>query len=89
MKPTHNLSYGEEYTDRRSGEKKTRWVNVGVLMADEVDGRMRVKLSAVPVNFSGWLSVFPIDNTSRFKPDRLPNPEQVENVAIDLDSLPF
>jgi hypothetical protein len=50
-----------EYTDKQTGEKKTSWLQVGVLM--EGNGKFKVKLDAVPVGkeFEGWLQCFDIE----------------------------
>jgi hypothetical protein len=50
-----------EYTDRETGQKKKRFVNVGAAFTDP-DGRVSIKLETVPVgpDWSGWLSLYPV-----------------------------
>jgi hypothetical protein len=47
-----------EYTDSQ-GRKAKRWTRCGVLMKDDVNGSMSIKLDCVPVSptWSGWLAV--------------------------------
>ena len=62
MKPIKKLMVANgEYTDRQTGEKKTSWLQGGVLM--EGDGKFKVKLDAVPVgkDFEGWIQCFDIE----------------------------
>lgn len=58
------------YTDR-DGNEKARWTKCGVLIDN--NGKLSVKLEAVPVNFDGWLSCFepkPRDDKPQHRPAR-------------------
>lgn len=49
-----------EYTDKRTGEIKARWLRVGA-MFEHADGRRSIKLDALPVglkDWDGWVSCF-------------------------------
>jgi hypothetical protein len=50
-----------EYTDRETGEKKHRTVQVGSLFVND-EGHMNLKMDAVPVGqeWSGWVKLFPV-----------------------------
>ena len=54
------------YEDRQTGEKKKRYQNVGSAFTGE-DGRMSLKLDAVPVGpeWSGWISLYEIKDDRR------------------------
>lgn len=74
-----------------NGEEKKRYLNVGSAFTDE-QGRISVKLDAVPVtpDWSGWLSLYPVDK----KQDRVPQRrEQTKpeprSAAPDDDDIPF
>lgn len=56
MPVTHELmARAGSYTDR-DGNEKTRWQKCGILI--EKDGKLSVKLEALPIGFDGWLSCF-------------------------------
>ena len=40
------------------GRDKPIYTNVGILLTKD-DGKQSVRLNAIPVDFDGWLSVFP------------------------------
>jgi hypothetical protein len=40
------------------GRDKPIYTNVGILLTKD-DGKQSVKLNSIPVDFDGWLSVFP------------------------------
>ena len=44
-----------EYEDR-NGQKKKRYLNVGVVL--EGDKGLSMKLEALPVNFNGWINFY-------------------------------
>lgn len=44
-----------EYEDR-NGQKKKRYLNVGVVL--EGDKGLSLKLEALPVNFNGWINFY-------------------------------
>lgn len=56
MNKTHDAVYVERYTDR-SGNEKKRYTNIGALFT-RPDGSMAIKLEAIPVNFTGWISLY-------------------------------
>lgn len=94
MKKTHDAVYaGEKYTDR-DGNEKTRYVNVGALMARD-DGSLTMKLEAIPVGFNGWINFYepkPKDGEQRQERTR---PARTNAPASDLasdfaaDDIPF
>lgn len=47
-------------TYKVNGEEKKRYLNVGAVFEDENDGRLSMKLDAVPVSkdWSGWISFY-------------------------------
>ena len=51
-----------EYTDRKTGETKTSWLQCGVLQHDGGD-KYKVKLDCVPVgkDFEGWFQCFDLE----------------------------
>jgi hypothetical protein len=57
MHKTHDAVYaGEKYTDR-DGNEKTRYINVGSLLARD-DGSMTLKLESLPIGFNGWINFY-------------------------------
>ena len=58
-----------EYTDRQTGEKKKRVLKIGTVFHGE-DGRMSMKLDAVPVgqDWSGWVSFYEPKNQQASAP---------------------
>jgi hypothetical protein len=62
-----------EYTNK-AGEKKKRYVRVGVVFEDD-QGRRSHKIDAVPVSpeWSGWLSEYPVDDRSHRQPQERSN----------------
>ena len=53
-----------EYEDRNTGEKKKRYLNVGVVL--QGDKGLSLKLEALPVNFNGWINFYePKDQTQQ------------------------
>jgi hypothetical protein len=98
-----NLVYGEKYGD--ANDPKTRWTKVGSLFIDDEDGRMSVKIDAIPVGkyFDGWLAVFePRDFNAEGDGQNAPASNSKANPAagasgteddgdkpIDLSEIPF
>jgi single-stranded DNA-binding protein len=87
-----------EYTNK-DGEKKKRYVRVGVVLEDE-QGRRSHKIDAVPVSpeWSGWFSEFPVDNSNRPPQQRSKNADEFFNkgkqqeqpaTQQDDDDVPF
>lgn len=63
MRKTHDLAASTgEYLDSH-GEKKKRWQNCGAMFEDSENGRISIKVEAVPVGpeWSGWFSAFPVE----------------------------
>lgn len=54
-----------EYEDR-NGDKKKRYLNVGVVL--EGDKGMSLKLEALPVNFNGWINFYEPKEQSQQRP---------------------
>jgi len=48
-----------KYTDK-NGQEKNQYLTVGKLLQRE-DGSMCLKLDSIPVNFTGWLSFYDLD----------------------------
>jgi len=48
-----------KYTDK-TGAEKNQYLTVGKLLERE-DGSLCLKLDAIPVNFTGWLSFYDLD----------------------------
>lgn len=83
MPVTHELmARTGSYTDR-DGNEKARWTKCGIIV--EKDGRLSVKLEALPVEFDGWLSAF------EPKPREQVKVPQQRNTARDFDGedIPF
>ena len=55
-----------EFTDAE-GKKAKRWLKCGVVMRDDTNGSLSIKLDAVPVSpsWSGWLAIRNIDEDVR------------------------
>lgn len=98
MKATHNIVHAENYTNKE-GEEKTRWLNIGVIMTGEKNGKQRtvVKLTCMPINSDGFFNVFPIDpNRGKTAVDEAKETLGVEagdtdlgEEKINLDDIPF
>jgi hypothetical protein len=57
MPKLFDLMYpGGQYTDRE-GQEKTRWLKCGAVIETK-DGKKKVKLESLPVEFNGWLECF-------------------------------
>ena len=94
MKATHNIVHAENYTNKE-GEEKTRWLNVGVIITGEKNGKQRtvIKLSCMPVNSDGFFNVFPIDPDHKGK-TAVDEAKEVMGVdtgdePINLEDIPF
>lgn len=96
MKATHNIVHAENYTNK-DGEEKTRWLNVGVIITGEKNGKKRtvIKLSCMPINSDGFFNVFPIDeNRGKTAIDEAKDvmgvdPNDITDEPINLDEIPF
>lgn len=86
MPVTHELmARAGSYTDR-GGNEKTRWQKCGILI--EKDGRLSVKLEALPIGFDGWLSCF--EPRQDDKPQRqAPRQSRQDDPFDDSGSIPF
>lgn len=82
-----------EYID--DGNKKNRYVTVGALFKDEKDGRVVIKVDALPVNFDGWINAFPLREDNKDNDQQAPQPATTQPVGdadvepIDLSDIPF
>jgi len=71
------------YTDPKSGEERTRWINCGALI-EKQNGRRAVKLESLPVEFNGWLECMTPKGANTSKPDApAPQPDDFD------DDIPF
>jgi hypothetical protein len=89
-KKTHDAVYVERYNDRDGNEKK-RYRNVGALFTRE-DGSMSLKLEAIPVNFSGWISMYVPRDSEERQPSRQAPAQRSSGGSVggDLDDdIPF
>ena len=70
----------------KNGEKKKRFANVGSAFTDE-EGRVSIKLDSVPVSpeWSGWLSLYPIEKSEQRRPARPAG----NSVTDDPEDIPF
>lgn len=85
MPVTHELmARAGSYTDR-DGNEKTRWQKCGILI--EKDGRLSVKLEALPIGFDGWLSCF--EPRQDDKPQRPKQRQDDGSVGGMSDDIPF
>lgn len=73
---------------KKDGEEKKRYHNCGSMFT-EPDGRMSIKLDAVPVGpeWSGWLSCYPTDKAEGKRPS--PSPSTRSQQSEDGDDIPF
>lgn len=55
MSKEYDVVYGEKYT--ANGQEKTRWIRCGAVFGG--DKGFSLKLDCVPVNCTGWFSLFP------------------------------
>jgi hypothetical protein len=64
-----NTLYNVAYAQKQDNSEKSHWLNCGILIVKE-DGKMSLKLNAIPVNCDGWFSIFERDEnkTSAVKP---------------------
>lgn len=63
MRKTHDIvATVGEYTDRQTGEKKKRRVNIGAAFIDD-QGHQCIKLETIPVgpNWSGFANLYEVD----------------------------
>lgn len=86
MPVTHELmARTGTYTDR-DGNEKTRWTKCGIVV--EKDGRMSIKLEAIPVGFDGWLSAFEPRERDQARPQQPRRPAAAQRDDLDED-IPF
>lgn len=95
-RPTHNIvaTLGE-YT-AADGTTKKRYQNCGVAFTD-AQGRVSLKLAVMPVDraWSGWLSLYPIEDDRRGNPAapppvrRDPPPPVHDHLEETDDDIPF
>lgn len=85
MSNRKDLMYPQEYTDK-DGNKKTSWLRCGTLL--EHDGKTKVKLEALPINFNGWLQAFE-PRTKDAKPKKEAAKPKKGEVADPDDDIPF
>jgi hypothetical protein len=52
-----NTIYNVAYAQKQENADKPHWLNCGILIVKE-DGKMSLKLNAIPVNCDGWFSIF-------------------------------
>lgn len=101
LKPAKKLiTITGEYTNQQ-GEKKNKYMGVGTMFKRE-DGTFAIKIDALPVGFSGWIGIVPLDEdkgaapaqqTQAARPAQQPVQQQPvqPNQAFDAgqDDLPF
>ena len=86
MPVTHELmARTGSYTDR-DGNEKTRWTKCGIVV--EKDGRMSIKLEAIPVGFDGWLSAFEPRERDQARPQQPRRPAPRDELD-DGSDIPF
>ncbi len=56
-----NTIYNVAYAQKQENSEKPHWLNCGILIVKE-DGKMSLKLNAIPVNCDGWFGVFEKDD---------------------------
>jgi len=76
-----------EYTDRNTGEKKKRYINVGKCFTDD-SGRQSIKLDSIPVGpeWSGWISLYPAER--RDAPQRPPERQATQQTSRPRNDTP-
>lgn len=76
-----------KYTDAGGAEKK-RYANVGSAFTDD-QGRVSIKLDTVPVTpeWSGWLSLYPVESRKESRPQREERPPSTREP--EQDDIPF
>lgn len=67
-----NTIYNVAYAQKQDNSEKPHWLNCGILIVKE-DGKMSLKLNAIPVNCDGWFSVFEKEEKSSAKPSAKTN----------------
>ena len=68
------------------GSTKNGYMRCGVLMQDEENGEMSVKITGLPINFDGWLNCWDLEG-QKVKQDNDLNQSQHQN-NLDED-IPF
>jgi hypothetical protein len=59
-----NTIYNVAYAQKQENSEKSHWLNCGILIVKE-DGKMSLKLNAIPVNCDGWFGVFEKDDNAK------------------------
>lgn len=86
------VAAGEKYTDK-SGEEKTRWVKMGVVIQRQ-DGSMSMKLESIPVGWNGWANLWePKPRDGETRPQKpaatAPRKSAQDDLANIPDDIPF
>ena len=86
MAKLYDLMYpGGEYTDKE-GQEKTRWIKCGAIIETK-NGKKKVKLESIPVEFNGWLECFK-DDQNKFANKGAPTRQQAPQDEFE-DEIPF
>ncbi|MGB1147543.1 MAG: hypothetical protein ACPG4M_06585 [Alphaproteobacteria bacterium] len=77
----------------KNGEEKTRYQRVGTLFKDDQDGRLSLKIDAIPVGagFEGWVNFYELDENRQKQPQQQSAPQQSNDFdggSFD-DDIPF
>ncbi len=81
---THNVAVRTgEYTDRQSGELKSRWLNIGTIFTHENGGKS-LKINCIPAGLPDWqgfASIFPIDQPQQQRAPQGATPARTQPAA--------
>ncbi len=70
----------------KQGEEKNTYHTMGKFLKRD-DGSFYLKIDSVPVNFSGWVNLWELDEQRQQAP--APAPAPAPTPAVDDDDIPF
>lgn len=71
----------------KQGEEKNSYHTMGKMLKRD-DGSFYLKIDSMPVNFSGWVNIYDLDE-ERQAPAPAPVPQQQPAVVDYEDDIPF
>jgi len=85
MKKVFDAVVSSSYEDKKTGEKKRKYTNVGVVFEND-KGQYSLKLETLPIAFDGWIQFY--EPKPREEKSASPKQQQQESPPFD-DEIPF
>jgi len=72
----------------KQGEEKNTYHTMGKMLKRD-DGSVYLKIDSIPVNFSGWVNIYDLDEERQQAPAPAPAPQPLQAVEDYVDDIPF